>query len=47
MLPLVNQRTLALLGITQEELTALCAASTAYVAHIINQASRVWHQPLK
>lgn len=32
-----NSRTLQLLGVSQEELGQLCAASTAFIAHVINQ----------
>lgn len=37
MLPLCNERTLAMLGLSFEELEALCAAATGYVCHVLDE----------
>jgi hypothetical protein len=37
MLPLCNERTLAMLDLTLDELEALCASATGYVRHVLDQ----------
>jgi hypothetical protein len=37
MLPLCNERTLELLGLTRDDLRDVCAIATGYVGHVLNQ----------